>query len=126
MVQRTVEPERDARSKPGHDGERRPRRRRDRRQVPVRVGPQEATVQGDHLAVQAVERSQAQVAMCGQLAERQVALEVAGEQGVERRDLEERAGAGVGARGPPAHRRHVERVDQPVVDQVGLHGGGRR
>ena len=62
----------------------------------VDVGPVEAAVEGDHLAVEAVQRPEPEVAVLGQLGEGEVAVVGAVEQGADRRGLEEDVGLALG------------------------------
>ena len=81
----------------------------------VDVGAEELAVEGDHLAVEPVQRPQPEVAVLGQLGEAEVAVEGAVEQGADRRGLEEdvRLALGVQVRAP--HRLHVQRPDPALV-----------
>ncbi len=86
--------------------------------VPVDIRAVEATVEGDHLAVQPVKRPQSQVTVLGQLGEGEIAVVGAVEQGRDRRGLEEHV------RFPPrvqfglAQRLHVQRSDPALVQHA--------
>ena len=125
VLQRAVQGELHGRREPRHDGERRPGVGRDVAQVAVRVRAQEAPVEREHLAVEPVERPEPEVAVLGELRERQVAVEAPVEQRVERRGLEHEVRLVLGVRAGPADRLDVQAVEQTVVDDVArlrLHG----
>ncbi|HEY1356310.1 MAG TPA: hypothetical protein VGF09_08335 [Solirubrobacterales bacterium] len=73
----------------------------------------------DHLAVEPVQRAEAELAVLGQLGEAEVALVGALEQGADRRGLEEDVGIALGVQFALAHRLDVKRPDPALVK----HGG---
>ena len=81
----------------------------------VDVGAEELAVEGDHLAVEPVQRPQPEVAVLGQLGEAEVAVEGAVEQGADRRGLEEDVRLALGVQVRPPHRLHVQRPDPALV-----------
>ena len=74
MGERPVDRRLDRRVELDDDRERRPLVRTDRVDRPVDAGAVEAAVEGDHLAVEPVQRAEAQVAVLGQLGEAKVAV----------------------------------------------------
>ena len=99
----------DRRLEAGDHGERRPLPGPDRVHVPVDVGPVEAAVEGDHLAVEPVQRAEPEVAVLGQLGEAEVAVVGAVEQGADRRGLEEDVRLALGVQVLPPQRLDVQR-----------------
>ena len=91
----------------------------DRVDRPVDVGAEELAVEGDHLAVEPVQRPQPEVAVLGQLGEAEVAVEGAVEQGADRRGLEEDVRLALGVQIGTPHRLHMQRSDPALVE----HGG---
>ena len=89
MGEPPLDPRVDLRLEPGHHRERRLRPGAIGWTTPVDVGAEELAVEGDHLAVEPVQRAQAEVAVLGQLGEAEVAVVGAVEQGADRRGLEE-------------------------------------
>ena len=88
-------------SNAGHHGESGSAPPRDRDGA-VDVGAEELAVASDHLAVEPVQRPQAEVAVLGQLGEAGSPLEGAVEQGPDRRGLEEDMGIALERAGRPA------------------------
>ena len=84
----------------------------------VDVGAEELAVEGDHLAVEPVQRAQPEVAVLGQLGEAEVAVEGAVEQRPDRRGLEEDVGIALGVQVGPPHRLHVQRFDPALVEHA--------
>jgi hypothetical protein len=105
----------DSRFEAGHNRERRPLLRRDSADPAVDVGAEELAVDRDHLAVEVVQRPQAEVAVLGQLGKAEVALEGAVEQRSDRRGLEEHVWLVLGVEVGAAHRLHVQRPDPALV-----------
>ena len=82
----------------------------------VDVGAVEAAVDGDHLAVERVQRAEAEVAVLGQLLEGHVALEGALEQGADRRRLEEHVRLVLGVQVAMAQGLDVQVAGEPLVE----------
>jgi hypothetical protein len=80
------------------------------------VGAPEAAVEGDHLAVEGVQRPEAEVAVLGQLGEADVALIGAVQQSPDRRGLKEDVGLVLGVELAAPQLLHVQRPDQPLVE----------
>src|SRR5215216_6036263 len=102
----------------GHDGERRPRPSVDGVGPPVRPHLIEATVEGDHLSVQRLERAQTEIPAIPELGEADVAVVLPLQQRVYGRGLEERV---VGAL-IPAEVSLLEVLDVQRTDQGGIYG----
>jgi len=125
VVRGAVDAELNHRIKERYDGERGPRRRGNLADVPLHVGTQEAAVEREHLAVQPVQGAEPEVAVLGKLGEREVAVEVALEQRVQRGGLEDDVRLVLRVQPRTPHRLHVQAADEPIVDEVarrGLHG----
>ncbi len=97
-------------------GERRPALGLDRVRDPLHVAAPELAVDRHHLAVDAVERAEAEVAVAGELGEADVALELAVEEGGERRSLEDLVGHGALGQVVVVARGDVQGVDQALVE----------
>ena len=108
VLERPLEADVDLGLEAGDDGERRPLGRRHRVDAPLDVGAEELAVEGDHLAVEAVDRPQAEVAVLGQLGEAEVALVGALQQRPDRRGLEQHVVLVLGVEVGAAHRLHVQ------------------
>jgi hypothetical protein len=117
--QRPVDLPLDRRLEAGDDRERGPLRGRHRVDPALDVGPVEIAVEGDHLAVQPVQRAEAEVALLSQLGEAEVAVVGAVEQRPDRRRLEEDVRLVSGVQIPPAHRLHVHGPDPALVEHRG-------
>ena len=109
----------DRRRERGDHRERGPLLRRHLGERSVDRGPVEAAVEGDHLAVEAVQRAEPEVAVLGELGEGEVAVVGAVEQGGDRRGLEEDVRLAPLVQFALAHRLHVEGPDPSLVE----HGG---
>ena len=105
----------DRRLEAGDDRERRPLPRADPVDPPVDVGAEELAVERDHLAVEVVQRAEAEVAVLGQLGEAEVAVVGALEQGADRRGLEEDVRLALAVQVGAAHRLDVQRADPVLV-----------
>ena len=115
MLERPVARDVDRRLESRHHRERGPRLALDLAHLPVDVGPVEATVDRDHLAVEPVQRSQPEVAVLGQLGEREVALVSALQQRPDRRGLEQHVRLPLRLQFPLPQRLHMQRPDPPLV-----------
>ena len=120
--ERLVDPRLDLRLEPRHHRERRPLLGGDRADRAVDVSAEELAVEGDHLAVEPVQRPQPEVARRRQLGEAEVAVEGTVEQGADRRGLEEDVGLALGVQIGAPHRLHMQRPDPALVE----HGGRLR
>ena len=119
VVERALELDVDGRLEPRHHRERRLRRGRNRVDPALDVGSQELAVEGDHLAVEPVQRAQPEVAVRGQLGEAEVAVVGAVEQRPDRRGLEEHVVLALLVQFGPPHRLHVQRLDPALVQHYG-------
>jgi len=104
---------------PGDDGERGARGWRNRLHVAVDVSPEELAVEGDHLAVETVQRPQPEVAVLGQLGEAEVSVEGTIEQSTDRRGLKEDVRLALGVEIGVPHRLHMQRSDPTLVEHAG-------
>ncbi len=118
MVAATVDPAVDAGLEARHDGERRSRLPRDLPHEPIDIGAVETPVEGDHLAVEPVQRPQPKVAMLGQLSEGQVTVVRALEQRPDRRGLEEHVRLPLGVKFLLPQRLHMKRPDPALVQHA--------
>ena len=81
----------------------------------VYVGAKEPAVHGDHLAVEAVQGAEPEVAVLGELGEGHVPLVRAVEERADGRGLEQHVRLAVAVCLGPAQRLYVEVCDQPLV-----------
>ncbi len=91
----------------------------DRVHVPVGVDDEGSPVEHDELAAEVLHGAQPEVTVGEQLADGGVAVEATVDERVERADLERGALDGRIVREPVVgERAHVQRADQPIVDDV--------
>lgn len=109
----------DLRLEPGDDREGGPRAGGHGMDAALDVGPVEATVERDHLAIETVQRAQPEVAVLGQLAEAEVAVVSAVEQGGDGRGLEEDVRLALPVQVRPSHRLDVEGLDPAFIEHRG-------
>jgi hypothetical protein len=81
----------------------------------IDIGPVEAAVEGDHLAVEPVQRPQPKVTVLRQFGEAEVAVVGALQQRSDGRGLEEHVRVMLGVQVGPPHRLDVKRSDPALV-----------
>ncbi len=116
VVERPLQIELEERAERDYDGERRALRAREVVDPAIDLGAVEEPVEGDHLAVEVVDRSQAEIPVLGELAEADVSLVGPLEESADRRGLEEHVRLPAAMQAGVPHGLDVERPDPALVE----------